>query len=115
MTRFKQLLSSLLVFAMVWNIAPTVAFAANDDNLVTYKVEGGNIYFDTSTGTVTKSDKSVTTANIPTQRGCGQNLGPYSYPADKFGVRIPLDCLYSRGLIPPRESLIRFSQYQCRY
>ena len=48
-------------------------------------------------------------------RGCGQNLGPYGYPADKFGVRIPLDCLYSRGLIPPRESLIRFSQYQCRY
>lgn len=47
--------------------------------------------------------------------GCGQNLGPYGYPADKFGVRIPLDCLYSRGLIPPRESLIRFSQYQCRY
>lgn len=48
-------------------------------------------------------------------RGCGQNLGPYGYPADKFGVRIPLDFLYSRGLIPPRESLIRFSQYQCRY
>lgn len=48
-------------------------------------------------------------------RGCGQNFGPYGYPADKFGVRIPLDCLYSRGLIPPRESLIRFSQYQCRY
>ena len=46
---------------------------------------------------------------------CGQNLGPYGYPTDKFGVRIPLDCLYSRGLIPPRESLIRFSQYQCRY
>lgn len=21
--------------------------------------------------------------------GCGQNLGPYGYPADKFGVRIP--------------------------
>ena len=47
--------------------------------------------------------------------GCGQNLGPYGYPANKFDVRIPLDCLYSRGLIPPRESLIRFSQYQCRY
>ena len=48
-------------------------------------------------------------------RGCGQNFGLYGYPADKFGVRIPLDCLYSRGLIPPRESLIRFSQYQWRY
>lgn len=42
-------------------------------------------------------------------------LNHIGYPADKFGVRIPLDCLYSRGLIPPRESLIRFSQYQCRY
>ena len=55
------------------------------------------------------------TPNPQTEWGCGQNLGPYGYPADKFGVRIPLDCLYSRGLIPPRESLIRFSQYQCRY
>lgn len=31
--------------------------------------------------------------------GCGQNLGPYGYPADKFGVRIPLDFLYSRSVI----------------
>lgn len=57
----------------------------------------------------------VNVNEIKNNGGCGQNLGPYGYPADKFGVRIPLDCLYSRGLIPPRESLIRFSQYQCRY
>ena len=93
MKRFKQLLSSLLVFAMVWNIAPTVAFAANDDNLVTYKVEGGNIYFDTSTGTVTKSDKSVTTANIPTQIAHTnvQHIGMWSFQenTDLVSVQLP--------------------------
>lgn len=92
MKRFKQLLSSLLVFAMVWNIAPTVAFAANDDNLVTYKVEGGNIYFDTSTGTVTKSDKSVTTANIPTQIANTnvQHIGIWSFQEDTALVSVQL-------------------------
>lgn len=67
MTRLKQVVSSLLVCAMVTSIAPTVAFAANDDNIVTYTVEGGNIYFDTSTGTVTDSDVSITGATIPAQ------------------------------------------------
>lgn len=65
MKRLKQLLSCLLVFAMVSSIAPTVAFAADDDNTVAYTVEGGNIYFDTSTGTITDCDKSVTQADIP--------------------------------------------------
>ena len=65
MTRLKQVVSSLLVCAMVTSIAPTVAFAANDDNIVTHAVEGGNIYFDTSTGTITDSDVSITGATIP--------------------------------------------------
>ena len=96
MKRFKQLLSSLLVFAMVWNIAPTVAFAANDDNLVTYPVEGGNIYFDTSTGTVTKSDKSVTTANIPTQIANTnvQHIGIWSFQEDTALVSVTEQCCF---------------------
>ena len=56
-----------MVFAMVWSIAPPVAFAANNDNIVAYPVEGGNIYFDTSTGTVTNCDWDVTSAVIPEQ------------------------------------------------
>ena len=51
-----------------------------------------------------RAEKSCVNAIlIASHRGCGQNLGPYGYPVDKFGVRIPLDWLYSRGLIPPRE------------
>lgn len=53
-----------MVFAMVWSIAPPVAFAANT---VRYAVEGGNIYFDTTTGTITGCDNSVTSAVIPEQ------------------------------------------------
>ena len=49
---------------MVWSIAPPVAFAANT---VRYAVEGGNIYFDTKTGTITKCDTSVTNVVIPKQ------------------------------------------------
>lgn len=97
MKRFKQLLSSLLVFAMVWSIAPTVAFAANDDNIVTYDVEGGNIYFDTSTGTVTKSDKSVTTANIPAQIANTnvKHIGMWSFQenTDLVSVQLPSSIL----------------------
>ena len=65
MKRLKKLVSFLMVFAMVWSIAPPVAFAA--DGTVTYAVEGGNIYFDTKTGTITGCDNSVTSAVIPEQ------------------------------------------------
>ena len=54
-----------MVFAMVWGIAPPVAFA--EYGIVTYAVEGGNIYFDTTTGTITGCDTSVTSAVIPEQ------------------------------------------------
>ncbi len=33
----------------------------------TYAVEGGNIYFDANTGTITSCDTSITTANIPAE------------------------------------------------
>jgi hypothetical protein len=36
-----------------------------NDNIVAYPVDGGNIYFDTSTGTVKSCDESVISANIP--------------------------------------------------
>ena len=65
MKRLKKLVSFLMVFAMVWGIAPPVAFA--EDNLVAYAVEGGNIYFDTSIGTVRYSDEGITNVVIPEQ------------------------------------------------
>lgn len=65
MTRLKKLVKCLLVLAIVWTIAPTDAFAAN--NLVYYPVEGGNITFDTSSGTITNCDRNVTSAIIPEQ------------------------------------------------
>ena len=92
MKRLKQVVSSLLVFAMVWSIAPITAFAANDDNIVTYAVEGGNIYFNTSTGTVTKSDKSVISANIPAQIANTnvQHIGIWSFQEDTDLVSVQL-------------------------
>ncbi len=36
-----------------------------DDNDIAYQVTGGNIYFDTTTATITDCDRSVTVANIP--------------------------------------------------
>ena len=98
------------------------------DNLWTEKFKATEVVTNGFTDTGTKGDDvqnpiavaAVAADGVNTKEylfiwGCGQNLGPYGYPANKFDVRIPLDCLYSRGLIPPRESLIRFSQYQCRY
>ena len=41
--------------------------AFNSDTDVTYAVEGGNIYFDAATGTITYCDASVTAANIPSE------------------------------------------------
>ena len=39
--------------------------ALSSDELVTYPVEGGNLYFDPATGTITDCDETVTAANIP--------------------------------------------------
>lgn len=42
-----------------------VAVAAVAEDIVSYAVEDGNIYFDKSTGTITNSDKEITSAIIP--------------------------------------------------
>ena len=63
----KRILSLLLVMLMVVTLVPTAALA--EDDVVTYKVIGGYIYFDKSTGTVTGtgSSSSITKAVIPAE------------------------------------------------
>ena len=57
----KRLLSLLLVLALALSLMPA-ALAADP---VSYAVDGGNIYFDPSTGLITGCDESVTRAAIP--------------------------------------------------
>lgn len=45
--------------------APIRVEAASEK--ISYAVEGGNIYFDKSTGFITGADKSITAANIPSE------------------------------------------------
>ena len=61
----KRILSLLLVLLMVVSLVPTAALA--EDNIVAYKVTGGNIYFNKSTGTITGCDNLVTEAVIPSE------------------------------------------------
>ena len=59
----KRVLSLLLVLLMVMSLVPMSALA--DGNRIAYSVEGGNIYFDKATGTITDCDYDVSEANIP--------------------------------------------------
>lgn len=61
----RRILSMLLVLMMLLTIMPTAALADKSSTDVAYKVEGGNIYFDKSTGTITDCDETVTEAIIP--------------------------------------------------
>lgn len=67
----KRIFSMLVAICLVLSMIPTVsgtAFASTtyvSDSDVTYEVDGGNIYFDASTGTITGCDKRVTSAEIP--------------------------------------------------
>lgn len=61
----RRILSVLLVLMMLFTIMPTAALAEKSSTDVAYTVEGGDIYFDTSTGTITDCDSTVTKAIIP--------------------------------------------------
>ncbi len=76
--KLTSIILSVFIFTTVFAV-PTVGFATEQEvgteqriavaaaaeNIVPYAVEGGNIYFDKSTGTITKSDKEITSAIIP--------------------------------------------------
>jgi uncharacterized repeat protein (TIGR02543 family) len=59
------------------SLLPVSALAA--DGFIKYPVEGGSIYFDTTTGMVMGADRSVTAANIPAQIGGVAVTGIYKY------------------------------------
>ena len=61
----KRILSMLLVVLMVMTLVPVSASAAND--VVTYKVTGGYLHFDRSTGAIVGCDTTVTEAVIPNE------------------------------------------------
>lgn len=61
----KRLLSLALCFALALSLLPTGALAVEEDGTISYAVEGGNLYFDPSTGAITDCDTSVTSADIP--------------------------------------------------
>ena len=61
-----RMLSLVLVVALLCGVLPLGAVSAAETE-VAYPVEGGNIYFDPATGTVTDVDATVTEAVIPEQ------------------------------------------------
>ncbi len=65
----KRLLAFILCVATLFALLPTQAPQARaySETDVAYPVEGGNIYFDKSTGTITGADITVTSSNIPAE------------------------------------------------
>ena len=53
-----------LMMALMLAIALAVPASAAD---LTYDVPGGKLYFDASTGTITRSDDTITEADIPAE------------------------------------------------
>ena len=68
---------SLVMFIGLFSVAASAA------NVVSYKVIGGNIYFDPTTGTITACDQDVVQATIPAEIG--------GYAVTAIG-----DCAFSR-------------------
>jgi uncharacterized repeat protein (TIGR02543 family) len=65
------------------SLLPVSALAA--DGIIEYPVEGGSIYFNTSTGMIARADRSITAANIPAQIG---GVAVTGIQAEAFGHEI---------------------------
>ena len=65
----RKILSILLTLALLCGLFPASVLTASaySDTDIAYPVEGGNIYFDKETGTITDCDESVTKADIPVE------------------------------------------------
>ena len=64
-----KFLSITLVLALLLSMLPAGVLTASaySETDITYPVEGGNIYFDKASGTITDCDSSVTSADIPAE------------------------------------------------
>ena len=58
------ILTALLLALLPQGVLPVSAYSDTD---IAYAVEGGNIYFDKETGTITDCDNTVTSADIPAE------------------------------------------------
>ncbi|MGN1307246.1 MAG: leucine-rich repeat protein [Faecousia sp.] len=65
----RRILSILLLAALVLGLLPQrmLSVSAYSETDIAYPVEGGNLYFDKATGTITDCDNSVTGADIPAE------------------------------------------------
>ena len=61
----KRLLSAVLTLCLLLSLLPVNVLAAGNLAHTPYAVEGGNIYFDPSTGEITGADQTITAADIP--------------------------------------------------
>ena len=64
MRAYKKLISTIICVALLLSLLPAIGLGARAAT-VTYAVEGGNLYFDPNSGTVTACDAGVTAAEIP--------------------------------------------------
>ena len=62
-----KLFNFLLVLCILLGTAFVPTSFAESDTVIAYAVEGGNIYFDVSSGTITDADPEITAADIPAQ------------------------------------------------
>ena len=63
----KKLFSALLAVVLALTLLPATALAWHADNDWVYEVNGGNLYFNPSTGAITGADDEVTMVQIPSQ------------------------------------------------
>ncbi len=97
----KRILSILLVCVLLcgtWSIASVHAYSETD---IAYPVEGGNIYFDKSSGAITDCDESAKSADIPSAidgvavTSIGDSA--FSWCSSLTSVTIPNSVTYMRG------------------
>ena len=61
----KRIVVLMLSVLLLWTALPAAPVNAQGYSTDVYPVEGGNLYFDSGTGTVIGCDETVTTAVVP--------------------------------------------------